>query len=120
MARKRLALLISSASLESAYIPLMMASTAATMDYDCKLFYAFGGLDLLLSEPIPALSVAGSFPDYTELRTLCLQQGVEMIACAASLALRDLQPERLIPEVGVAGLATWLVHASGADIQLHF
>lgn len=122
MSRKRLALLITRATPESAYAPLMMAATAAAMDYDCKLFYAFGALELLLPEPaleVPA-AMAGAFPGFVELREICHQQGVEMIACSASLGALSLSREQLIPQATVAGMATWLAFASGAEIQLNF
>lgn len=122
MSRKRLALLITRATPESAYAPLMMAATAAAMDYDCKLFFAFGGLELLRPAPrleVPA-SMADALPDLVELRATCLGQGVEMIACSASLSMGWLTREQLIPEATVAGMATWLVFASGAEIQLNF
>lgn len=122
MSRKRLALLITRATPESAYVPLMMAATAAAMDYECKLFFAFGGLELL--RPAPHLEVpapmADSLPDLVELRATCLGQGVEMIACSASLSMCSLTREQLVPEATVAGMATWLVFASGAEIQLNF
>ncbi|MFZ5465718.1 MAG: DsrE/DsrF/DrsH-like family protein [Pseudomonadota bacterium] len=154
MSRKRLALLITRATPESAYVPLMMAATAAAMDYECKLFFAFGGLELL--RPAPVLEVPASpegrnpgmdsatapsgaalgrpaspegrnpgmdsaaLPDLAELRAACLEQGVEMIACSASLSMCSLTREQLVPEATVAGMATWLVFASGAEIQLNF
>lgn len=122
MSRKRLALLITRATPESAYAPLMMAATAAAMDYECKLFFAFGGLELL--RPAPRLEVPGpmadAVPDLVELRATCLEQGVEMIACSASLSMGSLTREQLVPEATVAGMATWLVFASGAEIQLNF
>jgi len=122
MSRKRLALLITRATPESAFAPLMMAATAAAMDYDCKLFFAFGGLELLRPEPVldvPA-AMAGALPRLVELREICHQQGVEMIACSASLDMLSLTREQLIPQVTVAGMATWLAFASGAEIQLNF
>ncbi|MEO1752161.1 DsrE/DsrF/DrsH-like family protein [Thiofaba sp. EF100] len=122
MSRKRLALLITRATPESAYAPLMMAATAAAMDYECKLFFAFGGLELL--RPAPRLEVPGpmadAVPDLVELRATCLEQGVEMIACSASLSMGALTREQLMPEATVAGMATWLAFASGAEIQLNF
>lgn len=122
MSRKRLALLITRATPESAYAPLMMAATAAAMDYECKLFFAFGGLELL--RPAPRLEVpvpmADALPDLVELRATCLEQGVEMIACSASLSMCSLTREQLVPEATVAGMATWLAFASNAEIQLNF
>lgn len=100
----------------------MMAATAAAMEYDCKLFYAFGGLELLRHQPEVVLppSMAQAMPEFGSLRATCLEQGVELIACSASLAMAALSPEQLIPQASVAGMATWLAFASGAEIQLNF
>ncbi|MEW6764963.1 MAG: DsrE/DsrF/DrsH-like family protein [Pseudomonadota bacterium] len=122
MAAKRLALLISGSSIQAAYVPLMMAATAAAMDYECKLFFAFEGLALLLPEPpfdVPN-EMAPAVPAFSVLREACLEQGVELIACSASLSMRGMEPGQLIPQVTLAGMATWLAFASGADIQLNF
>lgn len=122
MTRKRLALLITGATPEAAYAPLMMAATAAAMDYECKLFHAFGGLKLLQLTPqldVPA-SMASSLPSLPDLRQACLEQGVEFIACSASLSMLGLERDALIPQATVAGMATWLAFASGAEIQLNF
>lgn len=122
MGRKRLALLVTGVSPQAVYAPLMMAATAAAMDYECKLFFAFGGLELLRPEPrleIPE-AVASVAPDFSELREACLVQEVELIACSASMGMLGLERDHLIPQVTLAGMATWLAFASGADIQLNF
>ncbi len=119
--KKRMALLITSSSVEAAYAPWMMAATAAAMDYECRLFYAFGGLDLLRPEPlIHGVLDASSMPDPVSLRAMCLEQGVELVACSASLAARGLHEHDLWPGTALAGMASWLLFASGADIQLSF
>lgn len=120
---KRLALLITSATPVAAYAPWMMAATAAAMDYECKLFYAFGGLALLRQEPVLSSTLdaaQGGFPDLLTLRAACLEQGVEMLACSASLAASGLAQADLIAQAEVAGMATWLAFASEAEIQLNF
>ncbi|MEW6445177.1 MAG: DsrE/DsrF/DrsH-like family protein [Pseudomonadota bacterium] len=122
MRRKRLALLVTGTSPQAAYAPLMMAATAAAMDYDCKLFFAFGGLELLRSEPSLALpeGMPGTLPEWASLRAACVEQGVEFIACSASLDMLGIALDQLIPGVSLAGMATWMGFASGAEIQLNF
>ncbi len=122
MSRKRLALLITGASPEAAYAPLMMAATAAAMEYECKLFHAFGGLELLRPQPHIETpdAMADTMPTLLELRQICVDQGVEFIACSASLAMLGLEQADLIPQARLAGMATWLAFASGAEIQLNF
>ncbi|MEW5838344.1 MAG: DsrE/DsrF/DrsH-like family protein [Pseudomonadota bacterium] len=119
--KKRMALLITASTPEAAYAPWMMAATAAAMGYECRLFYAFGGLDLLRSGlQADAAEQLASMPDPASLRAICLEQGVELAACSASLMARGMSEADLLPGVTLAGMASWLAFASGAEIQLSF
>ncbi len=120
---KRMALLITAATPQAAYTPWMMAATAAAMGFECKLFYAFAGLDLLRVSPrihgeFDALP--GTMPEPLALRTMCIEQGVSLVACSASLVAQGLSAEDLLPGVEVEGMASWLAFAAGADVQLNF
>ena len=124
---KRMALLITKATPEAAYASWMMAATAAAMGFECKLFYAFSGLDLLRVSPrihgswhgeFAALS--GAMPEPSVLRAMCLEQGVSLVACSASLAAQGLSDADLLPKVELAGMASWLAFAAGAEVQLNF
>ena len=44
---KRLALVVSKGTLDNAYAPLRLATTAVSMDWECGLFFTFYGLDIL-------------------------------------------------------------------------
>jgi len=125
--RKRMALLITAATAEAAYAPWMMAATAAAMGFECKLFYAFSGLDLLRASPrihgqlhsdINALP--GTMPEPLALRAMCIEQGVTLVACSASLAAQGLTQDDVLPGVELSGMASWLAFAAGAEIQLNF
>ena len=119
--KKRMALLITSSTPQAAYAPWMMAATAAAMDYECRLFYAFAGLDLLRAElALDGEAGIASMPDPASLRAVCLEQGVELAACSASLAAQGISESDLLPGVTLAGMASWLAFASGAEIQLSF
>jgi len=118
-----MALLITAATPQAAYTPWMMAATAAAMGFECKLFYAFAGLDLLRVSPrihgeFDALP--GTMPEPLALRTMCIEQGVSLVACSASLVAQGLSAEDLLPGVEVEGMASWLAFAAGADVQLNF
>ena len=121
--KKRMALLITSSGMEAAYAPWMMAATAAAMDYECRLFYAFGGLDLLRVQPLIRGDMdqhASAMPEPVALRAMCLEQGVELLACSASLTARGLSEDDLLPSTALVGMASWLLFASKAEIQLSF
>lgn len=56
--RKRLALVASKGSLDMAYPPLILASTAASMGWEVGVFFTFYGLDIVNKNKLPALKVA--------------------------------------------------------------
>jgi len=120
---KRMALLITMATPQAAYAPWMMAATAAAMGFECKLFYAFAGLDLLRASPCihgEFDALPGTMPEPLTLRAMCIEQGVALVACSASLAALGLTQDDVLPGVELSGMASWLAFAAGADIQLNF
>lgn len=120
---KRMALLITSATPQAAYAPWMMAATAAAMGFECKLFYAFSGLDLLRASPRihgEVGAMPGTMPEPLALRAMCIEQGVTLVACSASLAAQGLTKDDVLPGVELSGMASWLAFAAGAEIQLNF
>ncbi len=56
--RRRLALVASKGSLDMAYPPLILASTAAAMGWEVAVFFTFYGLDVVNRHRLPALKVA--------------------------------------------------------------
>ncbi|UCE18541.1 MAG: DsrE/DsrF/DrsH-like family protein [Gemmatimonadota bacterium] len=54
---KRLALVVSKGTLDNAYAPLILASTAVSMDWECGLFFTFYGLDILNKKKLDSLKV---------------------------------------------------------------
>jgi len=120
---KRMALLITAATPEAAYAPWMMAATAAAMGFECKLFYAFSGLDLLRASPRihgEFMALPGTMPEPLVLRSMCIEHGVTLVACSASLAAQGLTQDDVLPGVELSGMASWLAFAAGAEIQLNF
>ena len=55
--RKRLALIVSKGTLDYAYAPLILSSTAVSMGWECALFFTFYGLDILHKQKLNALKV---------------------------------------------------------------
>src|SRR3989337_1217959 len=55
---KRLALIISKGTLDQAYPPLVMATTAASMGWEVAIFFTFYGLDIVHKDRMPKLSVS--------------------------------------------------------------
>lgn len=55
---KRIALIVSKGTLDQAYPPLVMATTAASMGWEVGIFLTFYGLDIVHKERMPKLSVS--------------------------------------------------------------
>ncbi len=121
MANKRMALIASKGTLDWGYPPLILASTAAALDYEVQIFYTFYGLNLLrkdltlkvspLGNPgmpmkmpfgpnwfkginwnIPNLVQAG-IPGFETVATLLMQQTIKNNGVASIEELRSLSQE---------------------------
>ncbi len=89
--KRRLALVASKGSLDQAYSPLILATTAAAMDWEVGIFFTFYGFDIInrrrmhslkvapignpaMPEPVPAIpmkvpNMIGTIPGMTHLAT---------------------------------------------------
>ena len=155
-------------TLDWAYPPFILASTAAALGWNVSIFFTFYGLQLLkkdisdlkispLGNPgmpmkmpfgpdwfkginwnIPNLVQAGvpgfeafastlmkqtmsnkGVADISELRSLCLEAGVEMIGCQMTVDLFGFTHDDFIPEIKeYCGAATFLPMAREADVTL--
>src|SRR5665647_92665 len=154
MAHKKLALIASKGTLDWAYPPFILASTAAALDYDVSIFFTFYGLTLLkkdisdlkvsplgnpampmpipmpsLVQVLPGLESAATFmmkkkiknkgvASIEELRGLCLDAGVRMIACQMTVDLFDFKLEDFIDGIEFGGADTFFEFAGEADVSL--
>jgi peroxiredoxin family protein len=57
-ARKRLALVASKGTLDQAYPPLILATTAASLGWEVGIYFTFYGLDILHKDRVEKLKVA--------------------------------------------------------------
>jgi peroxiredoxin family protein len=53
-----------------------------------------------------------------EMRSMCIEMDVKLIACQMTMDVFGFQKEDFIPECGVAGAATFLEFAADAEVQL--
>ncbi|RMF27055.1 MAG: hypothetical protein D6759_18400, partial [Chloroflexi bacterium] len=56
--RRRLALVASKGSLDMAYPPLILATTAAALGWEVGIFFTFYGLDIINKKKLAKLKVA--------------------------------------------------------------
>lgn len=148
-------------TLDMAYPPFILASTASALGWDVSIFFTFYGLNLLkkdldlqvtplgnpampmklpngLEMPVPTSvmalmpgfqSMASSMMKKTmnnkgiatiqELRELCVEADVSLVACQMTVDLFDDRKEDYIPEVSEwVGAASFLPTALKADVNL--
>jgi len=156
--QKRLAIIATKGSLDWAYPPFILASTAAALGYDTQIFFTFYGLQLLrkrLSLEVTPLGNPGMpmpmgmdkwFPvmltalpgmqammtammkkkmadkgvaSLEELRELCQEAEVRLIACQMTVDLFDMNTSEFIDGIEYAGAARFFEFAGQSDICLY-
>ena len=163
----RLSIMVTKGTLDWAYPPFILASTAAALGWEATMFFTFYGLALLKKDLKPKISPLGNpampmkmpfgpqwfqgiewnmpnllmagVPGFEslattlmkqtvknngiatipELRDLCIEAEVKLVACQMTVGLFGWKQEDFIPEVTEwAGAATYITNAQGADITL--
>jgi peroxiredoxin family protein len=158
MDQKKLAIIATKGSLDWAYPPFILASTAAALGYETQIFFTFYGLQLLkkkldlkvtpLGNPgmpmpggmekfMPVLVTALPFMEgimtgmmkakmkakgvasIEELRELCQEAEVKLIACQMTVDLFDMDTSNFIDGIEYAGAAAFFEFAGESDICLY-
>jgi peroxiredoxin family protein len=154
MEEKKLAIIATKGTLDWAYPPFILASTASALGYETQIFFTFYGLQLLRKKlnlkvsplgnpampmpmPVPVLIQAlpgmQSFmtsmmkskmkskgvASVEELRDLCLEADVKMIACQMTVDLFDFNTSEFIDGIEYGGAATFFEFAGTSDICLY-
>ncbi len=153
MAEKKLAIIATKGSLDWAYPPFILSSTAAALGYEVQIFCTFYGLQLLRKKmdlkisslgnpgmpmPMPMPVLLQALPgmqtmmtvmmkqkmkskgvaSLEELRELCLEADVKMIACQMTVDLFDFKPSDLMDNIEYGGAATFFEFAGESDVCL--
>jgi peroxiredoxin family protein len=158
MAGKKMAIIATKGTLDWAYPPFILGSTAAALGYEVQIFFTFYGLQLLKKKmslkvsplgnpgmPMP-MSMDKWFPvlftaipgmeammtammkskmkskgiaTIEELRSLCQEADVKMIACQMTVDLFDFTPQDLIDGIEFGGASTFMAFAGESDICLY-
>jgi peroxiredoxin family protein len=153
MSEKKLAIIATKGTLDWAYPPFILASTAAALGYDTEVFFTFYGLKLLekkldlkvtsignpgMPMPMPMPVLVQALPgmqsmmtmmmkqkmkskgvaSLEDLRELCLEAEVKMVACQMTVDLFDMNPSNFIDGIEFGGAATFFEFAGESDICL--
>ena len=123
MPSESLGVLLLSGSHDRAHYAFVVASGAAALGRAVTVFATNTGCHALFSdwsglsdagrdERVQAAGVAG----LGTLRDACLEMEVRLIACEAGMRAEDLDPGRLLPQVEIAGIATFLEAVGSGSI----
>jgi len=150
---KKLAIIATKGTLDWAYPPFILASTASALGYETEIFFTFYGLKLVeknlnlkvsslgnpgmpMPMPVPVLMQAlpgmqsmmtvmmkkkmkdkGVAP-LEELRDLCQEAEVRMIACQMTVDLFEFNASNFIDGIELGGAALFFEFAGDSDICL--
>jgi len=150
---KSLGIIATKGTLDWAYPPFILSSTAAALGYDVKIFFTFYGLELMKKKldlkvsslgnpgmpmplPVPVLMQAipgmqsmmtvmmkkkmksKGVASLEELRSLCLEAEVSMMACQMTVDLFEYDHSQFIDEAEYGGAAAFFEFAGETDICL--
>jgi peroxiredoxin family protein len=157
MSDKKLAIIATKGSLDWAYPPFILASTAAALGYETQIFCTFYGLQLLKKKlklsvtplgnpgmpmpmamdkwfPVLGTAIPGmqgmmtammkqkmkskGVASIEELRDLCLEAEVKLIACQMTVDLFDMKTSDFIDGIDYAGATTFFEFAGESDVNL--
>ena len=126
---KSMSIIVTKGSLDWAYPPFILATTAAAMGLPVTMFFTFYGLPLLLKKlnlqvtaagnPAMKMPMLGMHMGLPNLLTAL--PGVDagwMIGCQMTMDLFEYDKEDMIDGVDIGGAATYIECATQADINL--
>ena len=152
--QKKMAVIASKGTLDMAYPPFILATTAAALGWEVQIFFTFYGLQLLrkslkrikisplanpaMPMPVPMPVLVSSLPgmqsmatsmmkqkikkhgvaSLEDLRTMCLEADVRMIACQMTIDLFEFNKSEFIEGIDYGGAASFLEFAGEADVSL--
>lgn len=152
---KKMAIIATKGTLDWAYPPFILASTAASLGYEVQVFFTFYGLTLLRKDlsgikisplanpampmPVPMPVLVQALPgmesmatmmmknkmkakgvaSLDDLRNICIEADVKMIACQMTVDLFEFDKKDFIEQAVYGGAAMFLGFAGDADVSLY-
>ncbi len=115
MADKKIAIIATKGALDWAYPPFILASTAAALGYDARIFFTFYGLQLLRKEldlqvtslgnpgmpmPIPMPVILQAMPGMQSMMTMMMKKKMRSKGVASIEQLREISMECGVKMIG--------------------
>ena len=104
---------------ERQYSPLVLSQTAKMTDIDAKVYFPGQALRVLDERRFQSIGL-GAFPSVYEIIKKCVDIGIEMFVCEASMQMRESEDVRLINGLRVVGAATLNDLVLEADATMRF
>jgi peroxiredoxin family protein len=116
MSQKKLAIIATKGTLDMAYPPFILASTAAALDYEVQIFFTFYGLTLLRKDlsgvkisplanpampmPVPMPVLVAALPGMESMATMMMKQKIKSKGVASIEDLRTACQESGVKFIG--------------------
>jgi len=116
MTQKKLAIIATKGTLDMAYPPFILASTAAALDYEVQIFFTFYGLTLLRKDlsgvkisplanpampmPVPMPVLVAALPGMETMATMMMKQKIKKKGVASIEELRTACQEGGVKFIG--------------------
>lgn len=115
MAEKKIAIIATKGALDWAYPPFILASTAAALGYDARIFFTFYGLQLLRKEldlqvtslgnpgmpmPIPMPVILQAMPGMQGMMTMMMKKKMKSKGVVSIEQLREISMECGVKMIG--------------------
>ena len=113
--KKRMAIIASKGTLDMAYPPLILATTAAAMDIECSIFFTFYGLDIINKKknknlqvpslanpamPVPMPNIIGALPGMTAMATMMMKSWMAKVNVPSITDLLNIAVETGVKMIG--------------------
>ena len=113
--KRRMAIIASKGTLDMAYPPLILATTAAAMDIECSIFFTFYGLDIINKKknknlqvpslanpamPIPVPNIIGALPGMTAMATMMMKSWMARVNVPSITDLLNIAVETGVKMIG--------------------
>ena len=79
---------------------------------------ALPGMEAMMTGMMKAKMKSKGVASVADLREMCLEADVKMIACQMTVDLFDMQPSEFIDDIDYAGAATFFEFAGESDVNL--
>ncbi|MCF8563636.1 DsrE/DsrF/DrsH-like family protein [Alicyclobacillus tolerans] len=127
---RKVAIIASQGTLDTAYKVLNIATAAAAMDADVTIFFTFEGL-MILTQPESLQMAPGKeqiqtafgqagLPSVKEMLDMAAESGVKLLGCQMSMDVMGIEKQHLFGSCEVGGAAAFLDYAFDADVTVTF